>query len=118
MFYYEVGYDSYEEAPIVTLISEKEYTQDQFDELVSDCTIKVHNAPKDKEMYYSGTFGNIMDMVIKMLVSDFGFKEPIFQARFQPFGWASIVDENDWEQATKNDKQLNLIRKKIKDGKK
>lgn len=122
MYCYEVGYDSYEEAPITVLTHEKEYTQDQFDELVADCAIKVYelnsNKPKEEKYEFEQNFDHLLDGIIKILKDDFGFKDLVVQATFRPFGWASILDEEDWGEATKHDKQLNLIRKKIKDGNK
>jgi hypothetical protein len=50
MYYYQVGYWSYEECPIHTLKHEQEFTQQQFDELVSDCIVRVYKSQKDYDM--------------------------------------------------------------------
>jgi len=112
MNYYEVGYWSYEEAPSYTLTHEKEYTQEQFDELVADCMAKVFKAKGEE---YGESIQYLLDKTIKMLEDDFGFKQPIVKARFSPFGWADINNANDWKTQVE-DAQLELVRSKVANG--
>ena len=110
MNYYEVGYWSYEEAPSYTLTHEREYTQEQFDELVADCMAKVFKAKTEDD--YGNSIQYLIDKTIKMLEDEFGFKQPIVKARFSPFGWADIDKEDDWKPQV-TDAQLELVRSKV-----
>ena len=110
MNYYEVGYWSYEESPSYTLTHEKEYTQEQFDELVADCMAKVFKAKTADD--YGDSIQYLIDKTIKMLEDDFGFKQPIVKTRFSPFGWADINNANDWKPQVE-DAQLELVRSKV-----
>lgn len=134
MYFYEVGYSSYEEAPTYTLMSEKEYTQKQFDELVADCMIEAYfletskhqkrmidegivernvDDEDDEELYdYHAKVDHLLSPAIDILVNVHGFSQPEFLCRFQPFGWASIKDPEDWKGDT--DSQLNTIRERFK----
>ena len=82
---YEVGYHSYEESTIYTLTNDKEYTQQQFDELVSDCMIEAYKAKKAKEVY-TKSIQDILEETINILKDKFGFKAAEIHARFTPFG--------------------------------
>ena len=110
MNYYEVGYWSYEEAPSYTLTHEREYTQEQFDELVAHCMAKVFKAKTEDD--YGNSIQYLIDKTIKMLEDEFGFKQPIVKARFSPFGLADIDKEDDWKPQV-TDAQLELVRSKI-----
>jgi hypothetical protein len=111
MYYYQVGYGSYEESDIHTLKHEKQFTQEQFDELVSDCVVKVYHSQPDDYMRKQLMWLN--DKVIELLVSEYGFQKPVFQASFIAFGWADLDDPDDWK-PTVEDAQLDLIRAKIR----
>jgi len=111
---YVVGYDSYEEAPQTQLTNEKEYTQEQFDDLVSDCFARAFKAKGKIKHDFQANVDHLIDDAIKILEEEFGFERPAVQATFSPFGWASVVDDKDWEGHVDSDKQLQLIRSKIK----
>jgi hypothetical protein len=134
MFFYEVGYTSYEEAPMYTLMSSKEYTQEEFDTLVADCMIEVYyiksaewkkrleeegyvkpviDEDDDEEEYdHYSKVDNLLTDTIEALVSKHGFSEPDFKCRFQPFGWGSIKNVEDWKGQT--DSQLDFIRERFR----
>jgi hypothetical protein len=128
MYYYEIGYWSHEECPKHILTNEKEYSQGEFDELVSNCYVEAYNNKikadkEDAEAYnnkiktdkeyddFSYTAEDLIDYVIEILNNNFGFKEPITKAKFNPFGWASLKNKIDWD--GHRDFQLNLITDKI-----
>lgn len=125
IYFYEVGYWSYEESPVNILTNEKYFTQEQFNELVSDCALKVydsknneqlnsireHNDKADDELdKLEVTFDTIRFGIIEMLILEFGFKELEISASFVPFGWASI-EIKDWKEV--KDPYLEILRRKI-----
>ena len=107
MYYYKIGYWSFEETSSYTLMNENEFTEEQFDELVVDCIASVF-----KENKSCKNFEKIINKVIKMLEDEFGFKQPIVKASFIPFGWANFDDPDDWKPQVEDDK-LELIRSKV-----
>ena len=109
MYFYEVGYWSYEESPSYTLINEKEFSKEEFDDLVSNCAFEVLMSINES-MYDS--FQDITSKIIDILEDKHGFKQPIIKSSFNPFGWASVYDKNDWKPQV-NDEQLELIRSKV-----
>ncbi len=126
MYFYLVGYSSYEEAPTYTLMCNKEYTQSEFDILLSDCIVEAYflcTSDKSKfeeieavagleEYDYHSRLENLIGPAIEILVSKHDFIEPQFKCSFQPFGWASIKNEDDWK--GEKDKQLDLVRERFK----
>lgn len=112
MFIYQVGYSSYEESPRYLLQSDLEYTENQFNDLVSDCFANVYKNKSDKQnVDYS--VDNLLSEVIQYLKNNFGFIDFVPKCTFMPFGWASVSDSEHWKQKTSNDIELTLIRKKI-----
>lgn len=106
MYYYQVGYNSYEECPSYTLMSKTLYNQEEFDELISNVFIEVYN--KNKKLYRIDT---LLTNVLELLVEKYNFIAPKVECNFSPFGWASIIDKNDWNHD--RDKQLTLITNKL-----
>ena len=111
IYFYEVGYWSYEESPVNILTNEKYFTQEQFNELVSDCALKVYDSKNNEQLNsIREHFDTIRFGIIEMLILEFGFKELEISASFVPFGWASI-EIKDWKEV--KDPYLEILRRKI-----
>jgi len=119
MYIYEIGYWSMEECPVHTLCCEKQYSKEQFDELVSDCIIRVFKQRSEdalkkyriEEIYLEDSVDYLYSDAIDILTKEFGFKSFEIHAKFIPFGWASIRDKSSWK--NERDEQLNLITDKL-----
>lgn len=115
MNFYEVGYWSHEEAPKMIFTNEKNYTQDQFDNLIIDLVKELK--PKlieNYEKWEDVNFDNCLHDIVPLLINNFGFKPLNPDVIFRPFGWASIVNKNDWIDDTKHDRALNKLRDALK----
>jgi len=110
-YIYKVGYESFEESPSDLLESEINYSQIEFDELVSNCYAEIYNTFKNNT-YSPPSVSNIYNLVRNILVSKYSFKLVAEQCSFMPFGWASIIDYEDWKNEVVDDMQLKLIRDK------
>lgn len=112
IYFYNVGYHSFEESPRRVLYSQQAYTEDQFRDLVSDVSVRVLAEEKDLKYGMYQKFEHIMDKVCYILIADYGFKELEVQASFMPFGWASLVDPEDWASEVGSNDDINIIRRK------
>lgn len=114
MFFYEVGYSSYEECPIKVICHEKEFTSDEFDEIMMDCYVKIskkqeketiewlNNSPElseeDKEWYkYKPTINMLYSDVYDLLIDEYGFTEPTIKSIFVISDTEDIVPSKDRE---------------------
>lgn len=120
MHIYNIGYNSYEESEYVQLYHEKKFSQKEFENIVIEAVVSVlkkykelkNSSVEDSRLKSRTTFQNMLFSVIEMLVKKFGFKEVKFIGKFDVFGWADILDENDWED--NRDEQLNKLTKSVK----
>lgn len=112
MFFYEVGYSSYEECPVRVICHEKQFTTEEFDEMVLDCYIKISKieetkqtewlasetnlTEEDKEWYkYKPSVSSLFTNVYKLLLSDYGFTEPTITSSFVISDTEDIVVRDD-----------------------
>lgn len=109
IYFYEIGYSDYEASPVSTLCHVSEFTQDEFNEMVLNCHVKVskekeikHNkwldtqSEDDKAHYkYYPRVGDLSSGVIGLMISDYGFTEPTISASFVADDTADIVPHED-----------------------
>jgi len=118
MYFYNIGYNSYEECPDVTLCHEKQYTRDEIEEIIIKAIREL--IPLRKFDYsYQSNFGDILmghdpkqKNVIELLCEKYGFMSIKYTAQFSAFGWASIFDKEDWRTDSES---LNKIRDGVMD---
>jgi hypothetical protein len=121
MFFYEVGYSSWEECPIEVVCHSKEFTQDEFNEMVVNCYVKASNKQKatwdEHEKAYPSTrnngksyttfyhprVDNLDRDVVVFLNEDYGFTLPIISARFIVTGTEDICPRNPLDDFHSND---------------
>lgn len=114
MYIYNIGYHSYEESEYIQLYHKKEFGRKTFEKILCQATVNVlkNNEEIKKEDKINVTFQDIFSEVVEELIKNFKFKEVKFSSEFSVFGWASILDEEDWK--ISRDEQLNLLTKTIK----
>ena len=101
MFLYKFGYGSYEESDFKELIHENQYTEEEFDAIITKAIIKVLKgviSGNYKHIYIHNdgiSYQEIHEYVIDEL-KQLGFKEVNYQAEWSCFGWPSIVDQQSW----------------------
>ena len=111
MNFYEIGYWSMEEVPRIIFTNEKNYTQDQFDDLIIDLVKELKpKLLKDYKKIEDVNFENCLYDIVRLLKNNFGFEPIKPSVIFRPFGWASIKNKNDWIDETKHDRVLNKLR--------
>jgi hypothetical protein len=126
---YKINYYSYEDSSKFVLSHPKSFSQEEFDELVSDCYVEAYlqyinseeyledkkyrkehpeRYDKDDERIY---FDDLIKIVVEILKTKFNFIEINPEISFTVFGWSS-VNKDDWtDDSIKNNK---LVRDKIK----
>lgn len=109
---YEIGYWSHEEAPKILFTCDKDYTQEQFTDLVSDIIADI--GVEEIEIY--GDFRTRFDDLLEPLffkLKEFGFKEIKSTVKLRPFGWAPLT-EIDWKHDIPETDDINILREKIR----
>lgn len=120
MYVYNVGYHSYEESEYCQLYHEKKFNQKEFEDIVIEAAISVlkesEHVNNYKDYKHEGrvtiTFQDIFFSVVEVLVKKFGFKEVKFTSGFNVFGWADILDPNDWK--IDRCERLNKLTKRVR----
>jgi len=98
MYYYEVGYGSYEDSERIMLTHETLFSEKEFRDLVSEVTMEVMKREIEKHNYVSCSehrFDWLCDDTAKALCDSRGFSIPKPTAKFRPFGWESFINL-DW----------------------
>lgn len=114
MYLDNIGYHTYEESEYIQLHHEKTFGKNEFEEIVIKATINVLKTREIREGKHI-SFQPLLYDVVGELIKNFGFKKVEFTSEFSVFGWADILDEEDWER--NRDEQLNLLTKAIKNEK-
>lgn len=127
IYHYSVGYGSYEEAPEIVLSSNKLYSKESFYDLCAKATRDLYDNKKtnflNKKFFYSQArnqrfrmqFDEIYKEVALELCKTHNFKIIEPRVRFMPFGWADILNIDDWEGDIIDnlEEPINMIRSKI-----
>jgi hypothetical protein len=109
MYFYSIGYTDWEDCPHVTLTHTTLFTQDEFNQILLDAYVNVskveeiahkkwldtltnRNLRKDYHIY-KPKVDNLYSGVVKLLKSNYGFKDIAIDAHFMPSN-ISIMDEN------------------------
>jgi hypothetical protein len=109
---YEIGYWSHEEAPKILLTCDKEYTQEQFNDLVTDIISDIGVNELEKYGKFDSSFETVFMSLFETL-TEFGFSEIKSDVKLRPFGWASLT-ESDWKHDISETDDINLLREKIR----
>ena len=110
---YEIGYWSHEEAPKILFTCDKDYTQEQFTDLVSDIIADI--GVKEIEQYgeFFSKFEDLLEPVYFKL-QEFGFKEIKSTVKLNPYGWSSLTDV-DWKKDLPEDDDIYILSKKLRE---
>ena len=104
MFFYEIGYSTWEECPTTSLVHNQEFTQDEFNDILSNAYIQVsklaeishktwyedwklsgENTDSGQDVYkYKPRVSDLYNGVIDYLIDKHQFSELNFSAKFIP----------------------------------
>ncbi len=131
MYFYSVGYCSYEDSDYIALVHQEKYSDDEFfDVIYSTLPFVVEKLKKDlliEEYEYDWFYDKLDKMlnisfrclykiIAEVLVEKFGFEKVEYQSELILFGWPNIMQEKDWDYDNhKYNKIVELIRKELKD---
>ena len=130
MFFYEVGYTTWEECPITTLWHEREFTQDEFNQILLDCYAEADKINKVKHdewftewaeqerknghdeiyinhMSYKPRVSDMNRMSLHLLVSKYGFHHMNITAQFIP------TDNYDLDSDRTDDELVKMIKDRL-----
>lgn len=141
MYSYEIGYGSYEDSNYIQLTHEKQFTEEEFDEMVYACVesvmeeVKIQCAIPRKKLlnktesehpyigWYCGydesfhlNFEAIHELVAEYMCSKFDFKPLKFQQRFNVFGWCNLNNSEHFRADTRNVPRIDKLREIVQKG--
>ncbi len=95
MYFYKVGYWTYDGSAYIELYHPEEFEQETFDALVHDATAEVLQREKRDKVHFP--FAWAYDQVANWLVLHHGFKRVAFAAEFEIYGSGSMLEpEKDY----------------------
>ena len=110
-YFYKVGFYAYEDSRYITLTHSSKFRKKQFDKIMCRAVVKaIKEAKKQKRIIHS--FEGLFDLVVDVLIKDYGFKKSNYELTWSCFGWASLF-KKDWKEDT--DDNLKMIRKWLKE---
>ena len=126
IYFYNVGYDSYEESPSVVLYHNQKFSEKEFQNLCASVTAKIYkNRDKlsesrhfilyeNKKLKTGIKFEDLYRLLTDELCKNHGFKKIEYSSIFSPFGWAQVDDEKDWNENGVGDEGSDLKAKRDK----
>lgn len=114
MYFYSIGYGSYEDSSFIEYVFSDKLTDEELERYVHKAVIAalekvIAMADTDDYLYYDSsgpTFRTIQDLVHEELLN-LGFNKLEYDAEWGCFGWASIIDKDDW--SNDRDDKLNRL---------
>lgn len=102
MFLYKFGYGSYEDSMYSEIASEKEFSEDEFKEVVIKAIIRVMEgvATGKYRVYLHGegpSYAAIHEYVLRELLEVDGFQMVEYKSTWGCFGWPSLIEPTSWE---------------------
>ena len=100
LYLYKFGYGSYEDSAFAEVSHSKQFSEKEFDKLVTEAIIRVLQGIISKKydpfLHEDGiSYESIHEYVLEEL-KKYGFEEIKYQAEWSIFGWPSIVDKSSW----------------------
>ena len=110
MYRYKIGYGTCEESEFVELEHEKKFTEDDITQMIAE-TIEAEIKEglfeeKDEEGFYydfAFNFNHVWNnahedkKLVDWLIENKGFVLVKYEVDWDAFGWASVLDKNDWK---------------------
>ena len=98
MYYYEIGYSSYEDSHCETLTHETEFNKDELEDMIAEGFKSLFPSACAKDLtflycFYINDEVNIYDW----LVANKGFKKLKYTAISSIFGWGDLKTPTDWK---------------------
>jgi hypothetical protein len=97
IYYYVLGYNSYEDSEKTGLTHTKKFTEADIEDFLVEYLNSRKNLPS-KTIIGRNTLAEIIPYgFISFLCRKKGFKKIKYEARYFKFGWPDIFDKNDWK---------------------
>jgi len=98
MYYYEIGYNSYEDSHYETLTHENEFTKDELEDMIAEGFKSLFPSACAQDLTYLYNFYTYDSVSIyDWLISNKGFKKLVYTAVSGIFGWGNLKDKNNWD---------------------
>jgi len=113
MYYYSIGYTSYEDSGFAVLMNEQQFSSGEFNAMVFSCVSLVAQETKsyyEQSEFQTGfgyysvydklinvKFSDIYETIADKLCEKFDFAKLEYQADFALFGWPNLNEKEDWD---------------------
>lgn len=121
MFFYELGYTSPEDSASIMLVHDKQFTKEEYEDLVFNCSVEAaiayykdkakdyaeyradHDDEDENDKYYWDdrcirvSFDSLYDKVADKLVEEHGFSYLKVEQCIRPYGWDNLRNRDDWQ---------------------
>jgi len=113
IFFYSVGYYSYEDSGYIALMHEQQFSEEEFNGMVVACSDAVAQRAKEHfereedfgfRGYYNSfdeiihiNFSHIYEEIVNEMCLQYNFIQVKYQAGFSLFGWPNFNVEKDWD---------------------
>lgn len=131
MYFYSIGYSSYEDSDYIALIHKEKYSDNEFFDIIYSSIPFVAEKLKadillddsEYDWFYNHydkmlniNFGFLYKIIAEILIEKFEFEKIEYQSELILFGWPNVMQEKDWDYDNpKYNKIAELIRKELKD---
>jgi len=126
MYFYKIGYTSYEESDYVELQHELCFTKEQITDMLADAIVALwEDVFKDKDIgdieyptkmqlyYFFDTYNE--HNIGSWLIKNKGFLPVVYQEIFSLWGWFAFNKPETWTEETKRSITIPVIMKKLKE---
>ena len=93
MYFYKLGYWTYDGEAAVGLFHERRFTQEAFEALVLEAAAELVEREPGRRGHFP--FAWIYDDIAKLLIERHGFQAIEYAAEYEPFGSSSILEADE-----------------------
>ena len=97
MYWYKIGYGTYEESNYVELKHEKLFTKEDITKMIAEAIVDIEKSKPEKDRnWHQSSYQHFHKDVVQWLIENKGFVSVEYEVGWSVFGWASVFDINDW----------------------
>jgi hypothetical protein len=111
MYNYKIGYYSCEESEYFELSHKKKFSNEEITEMIATICRDLIEEEKKDEISLKPSFQYMVEEVKEGLIAKYNFEEVKYEVNWSVFGWADLLDENDWKE--ESDETLVGLRKRL-----
>lgn len=97
MYYYKLGYWTYEGSDYIVLTHDTLFNKKEFHDMIHKCIYEVLKEVPEEFREYHNQFADFLYDVEDKMIELFGFSRLLFSQEWDIFGWGDMMDKSDWQ---------------------